>query len=92
MNSVTPPGTPWQRSGNDGGRVQLTGGERFRERATRMATRLGIVVENAELQVVIREERQRVAEHWVEPRVAPTFSPDSPRRWPRPERSQGLER
>lgn len=75
-----------------GGRVQLTGSERFRERAARMAIQLGIVVENAELQVVIREERQRVAERWGERRVAPTFSPDSPPRQPRPGRSQGLER
>jgi Large polyvalent protein-associated domain 7 len=74
------------------GRVQLTGSERFRERAARMATRLGIVVENAELQVVIREKRQRVAERWGEPRLPPMFSPDNPRRRPRPGRSRGLER
>ncbi len=74
-----------------GGRVHLTGSERFRERACRMATRLGIAVENPELQVVAREERQRAFERWVEPRVAPTFSSDGPHR-PRPDRSRGLER
>ena len=74
-----------------GGRVQLTGSEPFRERAARMATGLGIVVENTELQAIVREERLRVAERWGEPRVAPTFTPKDPPR-PRPGRSRGLER
>jgi hypothetical protein len=74
-----------------GGRVQLTGSEPFRERAARMATRLGIVVENAELQAIVGQERQRVAQRWVEPRVVPAFSPTNPSR-ARPVRSHGLER
>jgi MobA/VirD2-like, nuclease domain/Large polyvalent protein-associated domain 7/TraI-like middle domain len=43
------------------GHVQVTGCEPFRERAARMATRLGIAVENAELQTIVSEERQRIA-------------------------------
>jgi len=74
-----------------GQRVELTGSERFRERAARLATRLGIVVENAELQAIIREVQQRIAERWGKPHAAPTFAPKNPR-GPRPIRSRGLER
>lgn len=74
------------------GRVRLTGSERFRDRGARMATRLGIAVENAELQVVAaRDERQRLAERRGDPRAAPMFLPTHTRR-PRPVRSRGLER
>lgn len=74
-----------------GGRVELTGSERFRERAARMATRLGIVVESAELQAIIREEQQRIAERRGEPHAAPAFAPENSR-GPRPIRSRGLQR
>jgi len=73
-----------------GQRVELTGSEAFRERAARMATRLGIIVENAELQAIIREEWQCIAERWGEQRVAPMFSPNP--RPALPARSRGLER
>jgi len=73
------------------GRIDITGSDAFRERAARMATRLGIAVENAELQVAVREERQRFVERRGDPRAAPMFSPTNPRR-PRPSRSWGLER
>lgn len=73
-----------------GGRVHLTGTEQFRERAARLATRLGIVVENADLQAVVREERRRVAERWAES-AARTPSPRTLHR-PRPDRSRGPER
>lgn len=74
-----------------GGRVRLMGSEPFRERAARMATRLGILVENAELQGIVREEHLRVVERRDEPRIASTFSPEHPRRLRR-DRSRGLER
>jgi hypothetical protein len=73
-----------------GQRVELTGSERFRERAARLATRLGIVVENAELQAIVREEQQRIAERWGRPPIAPTPTPKISRR-SRPDRSRGLE-
>ncbi len=38
------------------------------------AVGIGIVVENAELQAIIREERQRVAERRGEPHAAQTFA------------------
>jgi hypothetical protein len=56
-----------------------------------MATRLGIVVDNPELQAIVSEERRRAAEHRPEPRAAPTPSPRKPRR-PRPPRSRSQER
>lgn len=74
-----------------GGRVRLTGSEPFRERAARMATRLGIGVEDAELQGIVREERQRVAERWAEPRATPPRSSAKERR-SRPDRSRDPER
>jgi hypothetical protein len=74
-----------------GGRVELSGSDRFLERAARMATRLGIVVDNPELQAIVREERRRIGEHRPEPRAAPTPSPRKPRR-PRPPRSRSQER
>ena len=74
-----------------GGRVRLTGSEPFRARAARMATRLGIGVDDAQLQGVVREERQRVAERWAKPPAAGPRQPDKQRR-PRPDRSRGPER
>lgn len=74
-----------------GGRVRVMGTEPFRERASRMATRLGVVIENLDLQTVVREERRRVAGWWAEPRAPQSPSPDNPRRR-RPDRSRGLER
>ena len=44
------------------GRIEITGSDLFRERAARIATRLGIAVENAELQTIVSEERRRIAE------------------------------
>jgi len=74
-----------------GGRVRLTGSESFRERAARMATRLGIVVEDPELQATVREERRQGVDRQDKPPAAPTLSPPDPRRR-RPDRSRGLER
>lgn len=74
-----------------GGRVRLTGSEPFRTRAAQMATRLGIGVDDAELQGIVREERRRVAEHWTEPPAAGPYPPDKQHR-PRPDRSRGPER
>ncbi len=44
------------------GHIEITGSDPFRERAARMATRLGIAVENAELRTIVSDERQRTAE------------------------------
>ncbi|HMK85872.1 MAG TPA: LPD7 domain-containing protein, partial [Steroidobacteraceae bacterium] len=66
-----------------GGRIEITGSEEFKERAARMATRLGIVVENADLQAVVVEERRRFVE-W-------TRTPEDGRGI-RPSRSPSLER
>lgn len=74
-----------------GGRVRLTGSEQFRERAARMATRLGIGVDDAELQGIVREERRRVAERWGEPHAARPRPPTKQRR-ARPDRSRDPER
>ena len=74
-----------------GGRVRLTGSESFRTRAARMATRLGIGVGDVELAGVVREERWRIAERWVEPPATGPRQPDKQRR-PRPDRSRGPER
>lgn len=74
-----------------GGRVRLTGSEPFRERAARMATRLGVVVENTELQTIVRQEQRRGVDRQDKPPAAPTLSPPDPRRR-RPDRSRGLER
>jgi len=73
------------------GRVRLTGSEHFRQRAARMATQLRVGVENLELQPIVREERQRLAERWGEPRLGPTFSPGTAHR-PGRDRSRGPER
>jgi len=73
------------------GRVRLTGSEHFRQRAARMATQLRVGVENSELQAIVREERQRLAERWDEPRLGPTFSPGTAHR-PGRDRSRGPER
>ena len=74
-----------------GGRIRLTGSESFRTRAARMATRLGIGVDDAELQGIVREERRRVAERWTEPPAAGPRQPHKQRR-SRPDQSKGPER
>ncbi len=74
-----------------GGRVRLTGSKTFQERAARMAARLGIVVENAELEAVVRQEQRRAAEHLAARRAAWTPLPRFLRR-PRPDRSRAPER
>jgi hypothetical protein len=67
------------------------GSESFQERAARMATRLGVVVENTELQTIIRDEQRWGVDRQDKPPAAPTLSPPDPRRR-RPGRSRGLER
>jgi hypothetical protein len=74
-----------------GGRVRLMGSDLFRERAARMATRLGVVVENTELQTIIRDEQRWGVGRRDKSTAAPTLSPLDPRRR-RPDRSRGLER
>lgn len=61
------------------GRVHITGSDSFRERAARMATRMGIAVEDADLRPIVAQERRRLAERGV-PRSAETA--------PRPRRSR----
>ncbi len=72
------------------GRIRVMGTEPFRERTARMATRLGIAVENAELQSIIHDERRRVAERRAEPHAWTPSRRASLRQ--RPGRSRGLER
>ena len=74
-----------------GGRVQMTGGDGFQERAARMATRLGIAVHNPDLQAIVANERQRLNERWVEPRSPQPWMNTEDRRAGR-SRSRGLER
>lgn len=49
-----------------GGHVQITGGYMFRERAARKATRLGLVVHNADLQEIVADEKRRMSDRCVE--------------------------
>jgi hypothetical protein len=66
-----------------GGRVEITGSEEFKERAARMAARLGIVVDNADLRAIVADEQRRFAGR--------TRTIED-RRSTRPPRSRGLER
>ena len=43
-----------------GGKVDVTGGSEFRERAARQAVRLGIKVANADLQAIVADEQARM--------------------------------
>jgi hypothetical protein len=69
-----------------GPRVQITGSEDFRERAARMATRLGIAVDNADLGVIVSDERRRLRE----PQSVPSLQTES--HCPTNTRSRGPER
>lgn len=51
------------------GRVKLTGSDLFRGRAARLATRLGIIVDNPDLQGLVAEERRRMTERGRGPQV-----------------------
>ncbi len=51
------------------GRIEITGSDPFRERAARMATRLGVAVHNPELHATAADERRRLSERWAEPRT-----------------------
>jgi hypothetical protein len=51
------------------GRVQITGSDLFRERGARLATRLGIVVHNTDLQGFVAEERRQMMERWAKPPI-----------------------
>lgn len=73
-----------------GGRIEITGSDLFRERAARMATRLGVAVHNPELHSMVADERRRLDERCVEPQREQT-SIITDRR-PARRRSQDLER
>jgi len=74
-----------------GGRIQITGSDTFRERAARMASRLGIAVDNTDLQGIVAEERRRMMEHWAEPQASQESQRPNDRGLARP-RSRGPER
>ena len=56
-----------------GGKVEITGGSDFRERAARQAVRLGIAVADADLQTVVKDEQAR----WRVPPTRPIAQQDA---------------
>lgn len=74
-----------------GGRVQVTGSDRFRERTARMATRMGIAVVDVDLQMMVAEERRWLEERGMGSREASGSTP-SRRRDRGSDRSRGTER
>lgn len=73
------------------GRVEIMGSQEFRERATRMATRLKITVLDADLQGVVADERRHEWDRWGRFHEGEVRSPSEERR-PNKPRSPGLER
>ena len=55
-----------------GGRVSIQGSSEFRERAARLATRIGVRVSDEDLRSIVTDERVRIDQEWQAPGIRGT--------------------
>ena len=61
------------------GRIEITGPQEFRERAARLAARLGIEVADADLAHIVAEERTKMLQETQQDRSGPAIEPEAGR-------------
>ena len=53
-----------------GGRVSIQGSGEFRERAARLATRIGVRVSDEDLRSIVTDEREQIEQEWRQPGIS----------------------